>query len=149
MLRIKIAECKSCGKTGRIYAKRMCPKCYMKERQKVYIERKELKVKKGIILDSKKLSNFYLKYWNDNPNRTCFECGAPLYKFRPWHIAHIIPKRLWKEYNKDIVFNYDNIQYVCLGCHSDFDHGEGSSTPKLKQLKEILKEKFEPWKHLL
>lgn len=138
-----IVTCIECKQSKPLYAKKLCMSCYIKGRNKVYQERHKKKISENKTLDKTKLQEFYKEYWNTHEPRTCYECGQQLYKFKSWHILHIIPKRLYKNYNVDIVYNPVNIRYGCLSCHASFDNGE-SSTPKLITLKKQLEEL---WNH--
>ncbi len=143
MFKRKQATCTDCGNDRLIYAKKMCQSCYIKSRQKVYAQRRKDKIAKGDIIDKDKLHLFFLEYWNKYTHRICYECGTPLYNYKAWHIHHIIPKRFFKDYLPvDIIFNEENLMYVCLGCHADADHNQMKNTPKIKEIYNNLKEKL-------
>lgn len=135
--------CNGCGNDRIIYAKKLCQSCYAYSRIPIYLARKKEKILNNSIIDKIKLQEFFKEYWDKYKKRECYECGIPLYNYRNWHLHHVIPKRFWKNYKTDIVFNEDNIVYVCLDCHSDADHNAMKNTPKIEKLYNELKEKIQ------
>jgi hypothetical protein len=144
MFKRKTAVCSGCGKSKLIYARKLCQYCYGMDRQKVYRERQKEKIKNNLAIDKEVLHEFFKNFWESNKHRNCFECNTPLYNYKHYHLHHVIPKRYYKLYpNVDIVFNPKNIVYVCLGCHSNADHGDMKETPKIKELYNKLKQELE------
>lgn len=144
MFKRKQGTCTGCGVDRLIYSKKMCQNCYLKSRQKVYAERRKDKIAKGDTINKDKLHEFFKEYWDENKKRVCYECNTPLFTYNAWHIHHLIQKRFYKQYLPiDIVFNKENLVYVCLGCHSDADHNQMKNTPKIKELYNKLKEKLD------
>lgn len=127
--------CSNCNSERLIVnkAKRLCLGCNKKASIQRSIERKKRKIANGEEIDPSKLAIFYQQYWNRYSDRYCVECGIELKKFNRWHIHHLIPKKNWKDYEEDIVYNDDNCVFVCLECHSkaetNLDH-----TPKVTDL---------------
>lgn len=96
----------------------LCMNCNAKRLRKKSENKKKERIKDGKDLDPNKLDIFYQQYWNKHPDRTCIECEITLKTYHKWHIHHLIPKKLWNKYTKDIVYADDNCVYVCLECHS-------------------------------
>jgi len=130
-IKLKIKECRNCHKEKPIYyvTGQLCQFC---NNLRLYKKQKDRYLNDDGPLSYTRLKTLYKKYWDDNTDRRCYECGCPLHNFKNWHINHIIPKRLWKQYlPADIVYDYKYIVYVCLSCHHEYDHGNKENTHKM------------------
>lgn len=119
----------------------LCVYCNKKRLEKLSVDRKKKKVEEGLALDPLKLDIFYQQYWNKHAERFCRNCGIELRTYKKWHIHHVIPKKYFNMYDKDIVFDDDNCIYLCLECHSKAE----TKLDTVPEIERITKEKYEEY----
>lgn len=108
----KLGICSCHGKERLIYNKRknQCYYGYVAESRKRTLERKR---KKGTLIDKVALQKFYKQFWDSQPVKVCYETEEPLFKFRSWHVHHIIEKAPHPEH----IFNMDVCVLLTLQMH--------------------------------
>lgn len=124
----KYGICSNCNEPDKLIVQkslRLCQGCNQRRLTKRYREKRQTKVLSNEKADKTKLTSFYREVWDENPH-FCYESGDPLYKFKSWHVHHILHKEDFPE----LAFNHDICVLLTLEMHSMWHTIAPSDRPK-------------------
>lgn len=112
----KKKKCKECNQLSYLFSKGRCKSCASKSYKKM----NKVKKKTGE-------RELFIEIWNERYH-ICTNCGINLgNEPKVGFFSHIKPKSIYPELRLD----KNNIQLLCLTCHTAYDHG---SKEKYQQL---------------